>query len=127
MTDESKITAAKLRIVTNNGEAVPRRSAPARPQKARRRFAQVDLDWFRDPAGRREISPRMRLYLLVQYLTKRGAREYALTNDDAAEVGLDRKTKHRYLRQLERVGLVKVSRRGQRNPIVSLIRGWQEP
>jgi hypothetical protein len=60
------------------------------------------------------------LYFLVQYLTKRGSREWPLTNSEAADIGLNRHHKHRYLGQLERLGLVKVSRQGQHNPVVSL-------
>jgi hypothetical protein len=144
MSDEPKITAARLRIVTNNGEQVPdHRTAPtasarrggrmggglaeaidvshsATGKSPRQRFAQVSIDWLGDPAWQRLIPPHLRLYFLVQYLTKRGSREWPLTNSEASEIGLDRHHKHRYLGQLEQLGLVRVSRQGQHNPVVSL-------
>jgi hypothetical protein len=120
MSDEPELTAARLRIVTNNGEAVPPKRS-ATPVKARRRFAQVGLDRLRDPVWQREAPARLRLYLLLQYLTKRGARSWTLTNDEAAAVGVVRQHKHRCLRELEARGLIRVIRKGGRNPEVALV------
>jgi hypothetical protein len=80
-----------------------------------RRFAQIPLEWLSDPAWQRQIGPALRLYLVLQYATKRGARSVRLTNDLAAVAGLDRYHKSRCLRQLEARALVAVHRVGNRN------------
>jgi hypothetical protein len=119
--DNGRITAAKLRIVTKDGEPVAaKRTAPAKQPK--RRFAQVNINRLRDPLWQRKFAASTRLYFLLQYLTRRGARSWTLTNDDAAIVGLERRHKHESLRELEADGLVQVARKGQRNPEVTLLR-----
>jgi hypothetical protein len=121
MTDEPKITAARLRIVANNGDVVPaKRTTPSKQPK--RRFAQVNLNRLCDPFWQRKFSAATRLYFLLQYLTKRGAKSWELTNDDAAIVGVDRYRKCEGLRELEEDGLIRIVRKGRHNPEVFLLR-----
>lgn len=121
-----RITADRLRIVVDNdkptSEEQPAKSSRKPKSKPkRRRFAQIPLEWLNDPYFRRRISPEIRLYLAVQYATKRGARAVRLTNGMAATVGLSRQHKAHYLRKLEAQGLIQITHRGNRNPEILLI------
>jgi hypothetical protein len=113
---DEPLTAGRLRIVADNGEVVL-----PRPRKAKRRFAQVDLDWLGTPAGRRGIAPPIRLYLLLQFLTRQGTRSWKLTNDEAARVGLDRHQKCRYLKRLEVDGMIRITRNGRHTSEITLV------
>lgn len=127
MNDEEQITADRLRIVVNNDAAEPKDRPTKSTPKLKRRFAQISLEWLSDPAWRGQIAPALRLYLVVQFATRRGARTVRLTNDMAAEAGIDRHRKSRLLAQLEARGWVKVSRDGNRNPEVCLMLAKQAP
>jgi hypothetical protein len=116
MSDEQKITAVGLRIVRGKGET------PTRPRRQlKREFAQINLVRFDDPIWRRRIPAWLRLYSIIQHRTKRGTRNWMLTNDDAAAAGLNRQHKYRALRELEAMRLVRVARQGRRNPEVTLV------
>jgi hypothetical protein len=66
----------------------PVETVPApKPRKAKRQFAQIDLAWLGTPAGRKGIASYLRLYLLLQFLTKRGTRSWKLTNERRPESG----------------------------------------
>jgi hypothetical protein len=122
MNDEPPITAAKLRIVTNNGKTVPsERPKSAKQPKRKRQFAQVNLDRLRDPIWQRRFSAATLLYVLLQYMTRRGAKSWVLTNDDAAIVGVDRRRKRDGLRELEADGLIRVIKKGRHNPEVVML------
>jgi hypothetical protein len=69
------------------------------------------------------MPPDLRLYLVLQIRTRRGAYVVRLTNEMAAEAGLDRFQKSKCLRELEEGGLVEVAREGNRNPEVT----WLPP
>ena len=117
------LSAARLKIVVDNEK--PKTAPAPNPKKTKRRFAQMDISWLSHPILKRKIAPDWRLYLLLQYVTRRGARSVRLTNELAAEAGLDRHHKSRLLKQLEIQGLVKVTRRGQHNPEVAMT--WPTP
>ena len=102
-----------LYVVADDGVPSPVRTVG-------RRFAQIPLEWLGDPVWQRQIAPALRLYLVLQFATKRGARPVRLTNSMAAGAGIERRHKTRYLRQLEAQDLVEVVRDGNRNPEVSL-------
>lgn len=105
-----------LHVVVNN-DAKPK-PKPKAPQ-----FAKIPLDWLREPpATCGQIPPALRLYLLLQYVTKRGTRPMRLTNDMLAMARIVRQHKTRYLGVLERRGLIAVVRDGNRNPEISLVR-----
>jgi hypothetical protein len=91
---------------------------PKLQRRAGRFFAQIELAWLSDPRFRGLISPMMRLWLLLQIRTLRGSRAVRLTNAMAADVDVDRHRKSDCLRRLEKLGLVKVVRSGNRNPEV---------
>jgi hypothetical protein len=114
------LSVVRLRIVTNNKKPIPEAHKPNLSRIERRRFAQIPLTWLRDPTWQKKIAPDLRLYLLLQYATKRGSRSVRLTTEMLADVGIARQNKHRYLTQLEASGLVKVVRDGRRLPEVSL-------
>ncbi len=66
-------------------------------------------------------SARTRLLLYLRIKTKRGEREWRLTSEQAAEIGLDRREKSRSLRYLEQHGYVSVSQRGHQVPVVMVM------
>jgi hypothetical protein len=103
-----------LYVVADNGR-------PPEPKAGKRRFAQISLNWLSDPTWRKEISPALRLYMVLQYATKRGARAARLTIDLLAGAGIARQHKGRYLAVLEARGLIAVARDGNRNPEISLL------
>jgi hypothetical protein len=121
-----RITADRLRIVVDNEKtkpgARPGKSARKPKPKPKRRFAQIPLDWLGDPTWRKEIPPALRLYLVLQYATRRGTHTVRLTNDLLAEAGIARPHKGRYLGVLEARRLVAVARDGNRNPQISLLK-----
>ena len=118
MSDEP-LTVARLRIVADNDAPVG--TVPPKPRKAKRQFAQIDLAWLGTPAGRKGIASHLPLYLLLQFLTKRGTRSWKLTNDEAARVGLDRHQKCDCLRRLEVEGMIIITRKGRRTSEVTLV------
>ena len=122
MTDDGgPITAAKLRLAVNNVKLAPVKARPEKHTRRRRHFAQVELAWLSNPDRQGAVAPWVRLYLLLQYATKRGERTVRLTTEMMAEIGISRQNKPRYLRQLEARGLVKVVRDGHRVSEVSLL------
>jgi hypothetical protein len=117
--DDRDLTQLLL-VVDNDGiPAVDEQKA--RSKRRKRRYGQVSIDWLADPAWREAMAPWLRLYLLLQYLTKRGEQSVRLTNEMAAEAGLDRHQKSRCLHELVTRGLVTGWRYGQHNPVVSLV------
>jgi hypothetical protein len=121
--DCGEMSAARLRIVVDN--ETPKTASMPKPKKTKRRYAQADIDWLSHPVLKNKFTADWRLYLLLQYVTRRGTRSVRLTNELAAEAALDRHHKSRFLKQLEIQGLVKVTRRGKHNPEVVVI--WPMP
>jgi hypothetical protein len=124
MNDAVLITAERLRIAVDNdkGEPKARPTKPTFGPRPKQRFAQIPLHWLSEPYFRKRISPEVRLYLVLQYATKRGARVVRLTNYMAAEACITRQHKTQYLRKLERQGLIRIMHDGNRNPEISLTR-----
>jgi hypothetical protein len=96
---------------------------PKLQRRPGRLFAQVELAWLIDPRFQRLSNSTLRLYLLLQIRTIRGSRAVRLTNQIASEAGVDRHHKSRRLRQLEKIGFVRVVRSGNQNPEVT----WLPP
>ena len=113
-----------LRLAANNVVLTERQQQPL-PRKVRStiegNFSYITSDHLTDPAWWPEIPPRLRLYLLVQYRTKRSETAIRLSNEMAAAIGLSRQNKHRCLNELGARNLIGVTHRGQCNPEVSLI------
>jgi hypothetical protein len=113
---DKPITAAGLRIVVNNSKAIS-----PKPRKAKREFAQIDLDWLGHPVWRKGIAPHLRIYLLLQFLTKRGTRSWKLTNAEAAQVGVSRQHKYHALRRLTIEGIITSTRSGRHTSEITLV------
>jgi hypothetical protein len=71
-------------------------------------FAMVPLPWLRDHTWYHVFPARTRLYLYLQYKSRRGTKVVRLTNDMAKEIGLAKQNKMRDLRLLEAEGFVTV-------------------
>ena len=107
--------------------APKRRSSRPRPERLQRNsglFGVAPLPWLVSPDC--PLAARWRLYFLLQLKSYQGTEPIRLTNDRAAELGLDRFCKRRHLRELEILGLVAVKRVGKKVPEVTLcsIPGW---
>jgi hypothetical protein len=122
MTDKPRITAARLRIVTSNGEAVVAQTASGESKRRGRKprmpkidgiFAPVTVDQLYDRRFDKVYPPKTRLYLFIVAESLRGTRPFDLTGDMIAQLGINRHHKSDYLRVLERHGLVEVIRAGK--------------
>jgi hypothetical protein len=117
-----KLTAARLRIVTNNSERVQLKPKARSDWQSTREdlYGQVYLARITDRAWDRFYVPAVRLYHYLEIKSFRGTRLVRLTNDMAADVGLNRHHKSYWLKQLEAWGLVTVTRFGQKTPLVTV-------
>jgi len=95
---------------------------PARLPRSRKHFAMVPLSWLTNRAWDSYMPARQRLFLYLQYKSRRGTRSVRLSNAMAAEIGLDRHSKMRRLRQLETDGLVTFTLAGRGVPVVIVTR-----
>jgi hypothetical protein len=97
-----------------------------RPDKAKQHrdgvwdWTKVDLVTLTSKKGEQLFSRRTRLLLYLRIKSQGGKRRVTLTNEMAAEVGLDRNEKRVCLLELEALGYVVVERRGKRNPTVTV-------
>jgi hypothetical protein len=94
-----------------------RRSRPRMP-RSRVEFVRVPRVWVTDP---RLFGPRERLLLLLLFRSLWGQRPVELTTAVTSEIGLSRSAKHRYVRQLEKTGRIRVERHGQAAVTVTVI------
>jgi hypothetical protein len=84
-------------------------------------WASVPLEELTDRRHDETYSARTRLLLFLRIKSRRGQRTWRPTNEDAAEIGLDRPQKLRCLRYLELGGYVSVDRRGKQVPVVTVM------
>ena len=113
---------SKLRLVTGELEGVfedvdddlyagegpaPRAKLPWLP-RSKKKFAMVPLRWLTSRRMDDIFPARARLYLYLQYRSRRGVQEVRLTNEEATKLGLTKQYKMHCLRQLAAKGLVSV-------------------
>jgi hypothetical protein len=99
-----------------------KKKAPPLPRSGSRLFAVVYLDQLTDRRWDRLWPPLVRLYCYLQIKSRRGARTVRLTNEMAAEIGIDRKYKSDRLKALEALRLIKVTRDGLKTPVVRMLK-----
>jgi hypothetical protein len=123
----------KLRLVTDADEDLwdddggdplfdgpaPRAKMP-RLQRAGKYFVRIPLNWLAPPERGGGYPAWVRLHQYLWFRSREGLRAVRLTGNLATEVGLDRRSKLRALRQLEARGLVSVTRAGNKIPIVTV-------
>ena len=90
----------------------------ARIPRSREAHAKTELSTLLDSRYRDILSPKTPLYLFLQIKTRDGRKPVRLTNATAADLGLDRHHKSRYLHELEKIGAVRVERSGLAVPLV---------
>jgi hypothetical protein len=101
--------------------------ARARVRRSDKLFAAVPLDWLTDRRWDRNIPAKFRLYLYLWIKTHRGQREVSLTNAMAADIGLVRQDKARWLAVLEKQGQICVNRQGRETLVITLVPGAGHP
>jgi hypothetical protein len=101
--------------------AQPTKAKAAPPSRSKKPYGKVNLRSLQDPRFNVLYTPTGRLYHRLEIETRRGTRRVSLTNGLAAEVGVLRQHKARYLRELEAMGLVTVvAREGNQVPLVAV-------
>jgi hypothetical protein len=90
------------------GEASAPRAKPPRLARSKSAFAIVPFDWLTDRKWDGVFAARVRLYLYLQYKSRRGAVPVRFTNAMAEEIGLARQNKMREIHWLVTQGLVTV-------------------
>jgi hypothetical protein len=93
-------------------QAKPRRKL----KKWQRRYVQVPWSWVERLQSAKRVSTYRLALLLLYEAWKNGDKPLALSNVLAAEVGLSRQAKWLGLRELEKVGLVRIERHKGRAP-----------
>jgi hypothetical protein len=102
-------------------EAPASMDGAATAKRHRRQFVKFPWSWVgRLRAARHIGSYRVALYLLFQHW-KLDGRPIRLSNIALAEAGVSREQKRRALRELERLGLIRVERRRYRSPLVTVL------
>jgi hypothetical protein len=95
---------------------------PNKPEKARgqtrrlarsNEFARIWLSWLKEPRWCQLLPPAARLWLVVWYRCGEGGEPIQLTQKIAEEANVAREICYRYARKLEKLGLVRVQRRGK--------------
>lgn len=84
-------------------------------------FAKVPLDQLTDRRWDEIYPPRVRLWFYLVVKSRSGRNSVRLTNQKAAEIGLDRHGKSRALARLQSAGLVSVIQQGLEAPVISVL------
>jgi hypothetical protein len=95
-----------------------------RPRKQKRKepFVMVPLSWA-ERAARATGTPKAFVWLWLLYLAwKAKSDTVPLPNGQLQDHGVHRNTKNRALRELEAAGLIRVTRRRCKTPLVTLLR-----
>jgi hypothetical protein len=98
---------------------VPARGARCGHPKAERYFVKVPWTWVQKLEGAPGQAYRLALHILFLHFRERGA-SITVSNK---RVGMSRQSKHRALQDLEARGLVAVTWRERRSPIVHVLIG----
>jgi hypothetical protein len=94
-----------------------------KPRLARAKFVQLPYEPTLQAAGELQNAQLAVLVELAHLRFKTHQNPVPLSNKALRAAGLSRLSKLRALRQLEKVGLVKVSQRGQKSPLVTIL--WE--
>jgi hypothetical protein len=94
-----------------------------KPRLARAKFVQLPYEETLQAAGELQNAQLAVLVELAHLRFKTHENPVPLANTALRAAGLSRLSKLRALRQLEKVGLVKVSQRGQKSPLVTIL--WE--
>lgn len=110
-----------LRIDLGDPNLKPKTAGRSKPgKKWQRQFVRVPWLWIdRLKASNRGSTYRLALLLLYEHW-RTGGRPVRLSNVMLAGDGVARRSKWRALRELEKLGLVKVERRPRKAPVVTL-------
>jgi hypothetical protein len=126
----------KLRLVTDDledvfeevdddlyaGEEPAPKAKPPRLPRSKKEFAMVPLRWLTNRRMDDVFPARTRLYLYLQYRSRRGMQEVKLTNKEVGKLGLTKQNKMRDLRWLETRSLLTVASAGSETVRVSVAR-----
>jgi hypothetical protein len=104
-------------VLAGTTEPEPKR-ARARLPRSTRPWARV---WLSELGDRRLFPPALRLLLVLRYRSYEGQEMVRLTEDITAEAGISNRIRHRYARQLERCGVVRVEREGQHSLLITVL------
>src|SRR5262245_61200597 len=114
----------KFRLSPEDVKAYAGKAAAPTRRRSGREFTIVPRSWSDrlKGAGARHVNAyKLAVYLLYQYWRTSG-QPIALTNVALVGTGVSRRSKWRALRELERLGLIKIERRARRSPIVTLLK-----
>jgi hypothetical protein len=100
---------------------------PAKAKRWRRYFAMMPVEWMRRLIGAKHRGTFLLAYLLIYEHWRCGGRPIAVSNAFAAELEVGPRAKSRALRELERLGLIKVERLHRRSPRVTVLRAGRSP
>jgi hypothetical protein len=97
------------------------RSENSKTGRRRHEFIKVPRVWSdRLQAARYASTYRIALYLLFQHWKTEG-QAIRLSNVAAVRAGVSRGQKWRALRELERLGLIRVEQSGRRSPLITIL------
>jgi hypothetical protein len=113
--DELEFHAFQRRV---SAEAPPR---VGRARKASDRFVEVPL-WWAEQAARATSTPKAFVWIWLLHMAWRAKNStFTISNEQLRAFGVHRNTKYQALRELERAGLIQVSREGKKAPLVTLL------
>ena len=104
-------------------ELAPLQKKVSRPRPARAKFVQLPYELTLQAAGKLQNAQLAVLVELAHLRFKTHENPVPLTNTALRAAGIRRDVKLRALRQLREVGLVEVSWRGKKSPLVTIL--WE--
>jgi hypothetical protein len=113
-----------LRLTPEDIAAIQARAAPTPRRRRQQPFTKFPRSWEnRMQTVRHASSYRVALYLLYQTwkADEHLIRPIRLSNTALAELGVSRWAKWRALRELERVGLIRVEERPRKSPLIHIL------
>jgi hypothetical protein len=114
--DEDERLFVEMRRGT--GKAPPRRGTKARHKDA---FVKVPLWWLEQATRATRTQQAFICVWLLHLAWKAKSPTFPVPNGQLGKHGFGRHTKHRALTNLEAAGLIKVERRADKNPVVTLL------
>src|SRR5262249_4206672 len=90
-------------------------------RKRHKQFVKMPWVWVERLVGARHASTHMVAYLVLHLHWKRNGQSFTLPNTEGQTIGISRWGKWTGLRELERLGLVRLVRRDRKSPVVTVV------
>jgi hypothetical protein len=122
--EDDPFDLANLRLTPEATAAMSRAAAAeqarAQPKRQRQPFVMVPWAWVERLKGARHVAT-YRLALFLLYQRWKTNKPIPVSNVAMKALGVPRRSKYRAIRDLERLGLIRVEWRRRRSPVVTVL------